>query len=144
MPWMPSLARVMPATSVFMSSLPVSALFGRRAVLGVTVAVFLKDLLHDLGLEFAVRTLRHLGQVKVLDRIAIGVEFESATERREVGLLQRGRDRVLVGKVALHRLDRTVDQQRRVIGLHRIGAGDGVVGSFIARDELFALGIVEV
>src|ERR1700761_991469 len=131
MPWMPSLARVMPATSVFMSSTPLSASFGRRAVLGVTVAVFLKDLLHDLGLEFAVRTLCDLGQVKVLDRIAVGVELEAAAQRGKVGLLQGSRDRVLVGKVALHRLDRAVDQQRRVIGLHGIGAGHGVVGGLI-------------
>src|SRR6201996_7452517 len=118
MPWMPSLARVMPATSVFMSSTPLSASFGRRAVLGVTVAVFLKDLLHDLGLEFAVRTLRDLGQVKVLDRIAVGVELEAAAQRGEVGLLQRSRNRVLVGKVALHSLHGTVDQQCCIVSLH--------------------------
>src|ERR1700754_4197367 len=116
MPWMPSLARVMPATSVFMSSLPV-CLFARRAILGVAIAVFLKDFLHDLGLEFAVRTLRDLCQIEILDRIAVGVELETTAQRAEVGFLQRGRDRVLVGKVALHCFDGAVDQQRGVIAL---------------------------
>src|SRR5258705_10756366 len=109
-PWMPSLARVMPAISVFMMSLPSRLLFGRRAVLGVAVAVIGKHLLDDLGLELAVGTLGDLGQIKILDRIAVDVELEIAAQRSEVGLLQRRRHRVLVAEVALQSFHRAVDQ----------------------------------
>src|SRR5881227_3541513 len=103
-PWMPSLARVMPAISVFMMSFPPDCLFGRRAVLGVTVAVVGKHLLDDLGLEFPVRAFGDLGQIEILDRIAVDVELEIATQRSELGLPERGRNGLLVLEVALHRL----------------------------------------
>src|SRR3954452_9150695 len=104
MPWIPSLARVMPVISLFIVILldATCGLVRRLAVLGVAVAVILKDLLNDLGLELAVRALGDLGQVEILDRITIGVELEGAAQRGEVGLFQRGRDRVLVREVALH------------------------------------------
>src|SRR5215467_10836444 len=94
-PWIPSLARVMPAISVFMGApcaafLPLS-LFARRAILGVAIAIGVEHLLDNLGLEFSVRTLGDLGQVEILDRIAIDVELEVAAQRGELGLLQRGR-----------------------------------------------------
>src|SRR5262245_40142028 len=44
-----------------------------RAILGVRVGVALEYLLVDLGLEFAVRTLCHLHQVRILDRVVVGV-----------------------------------------------------------------------
>src|ERR1700681_1568424 len=103
---MPSLARVMPVISLFIACfLPCRYLdasssrevvstslenasvrsVARRAILGVTVAVILEDRLHDLGLEFAVGALGDLGQIKILDRIAVDVEFEVAAQRSEVG-----------------------------------------------------------
>src|ERR1700733_937425 len=151
MPCMPSLARVMPVISLFIVCFPSSRYFdavssrestslenalacliARRAILGVTVAVILKHLLDDFGLEFAVRTFGDLGQIEVLDRIAVGVELESAAQRGEVGLFQRRDHGILVGKVALDRLDGAVDQLRRIVGLHGIAAGHAVVGGFIA------------
>src|SRR5579863_3836637 len=54
------------------------ALVARRAVLGVAVAVILEHLLYDLGLEFTVGALGDLGQIEVLDRIAVDAEFEVA------------------------------------------------------------------
>src|SRR3974377_1656093 len=110
---MPSLARVMPATSVFMSGflpLTLPASLARRAVLGVAVAVILEHFLDDLGLEFPVRALGDLGQVKILDRIAVGVELEATAQRDEIGLLQRRGHRVLAAEISLHRLHRAVDQ----------------------------------
>src|SRR5882724_12420568 len=99
---MPSLERVMPVISLFIAcflpfryldafssretisasleSALVCSVAG-RAILGVTVAIILKDLLNDLGLEFAVGAFGHLGQIEVLDRIAIDVEFETAAQR---------------------------------------------------------------
>src|SRR5580693_2630691 len=103
---MPSLARVMPATSVFIArfspsfSYPVSV--GRRAILGVAVAVILEHFLDDLGLEFSIGSLGDLGQVKILDRIAVGIEFEAAAQRGEIGLLQRRRHCILVAEIAFH------------------------------------------
>src|SRR6266403_1460315 len=118
-PCMPSFARVMPVISLFIASVPFprcyiafpakwtpvrvkktrqdkemepKALVARRAFLGVTVTVILENFLDDLGLEFTVRAFGDLGQVKILDRIAVDVELEAATQRGEVGLLQRGRD----------------------------------------------------
>src|ERR1700694_1604370 len=106
---MPSLARVMPVISLFIacflplviwtrfslretiSTSPENALVGsvaRCAILGVTVAVIFENLLYDLGLEFAVGALGDLGQIEVLNRIAIDVEFETAAQRGEISLLQ--------------------------------------------------------
>src|SRR5205823_14521120 len=45
------------------------------AVLGVAVAVILKYLLDDLGLEFAVRTIRHYSVIELLARIDVRVAF---------------------------------------------------------------------
>src|ERR1700704_4518332 len=169
---MPSLARVMPVISVFIGFFsPFSFSFtrflyvyqdqpriksgagfrsktrwlvGRRAILGVTVTVILEYLLDNLGLEFTIRAFCDLGQVKILDRITVAVEFEPAAQRGEVGLLQCGGHRFLVGKVALYRLDGAVDQHRRVIGLEGIGAGHNVVGGLIGGDEFLVLRIVEI
>src|SRR6516225_3029763 len=86
MPWMPSLARVIPATSLFIGwLLPCLSVLAGRALLGVAVAIVLEYFLHDLGLEFAVRTFCNLGQIEVLDRIAVGIELEVAAQRGEVG-----------------------------------------------------------
>src|SRR5690349_8586278 len=109
MPWMPSLARVMPAISGwFIAYTPwvyLSDSLG-RAVLGIAVAVILEHLLDVLGLEFAVRTLGDLGEIEVLDRVAVAVEFEAAAQRGEVSLLQCRRHCLLVGEIAAHGLDR--------------------------------------
>src|SRR5882757_9704340 len=98
-PCMPSLARVIPAISSFMMVVPSLILLRWYAVLGVAVAVVLEHLLHDFGLEFSVRALGDLGEVKILDRVAVAVELEAAAQRGEVGLFQRRRHRVLVGQV---------------------------------------------
>src|ERR1700721_4857755 len=104
MPWMPSLARVMPVISLVMLTSSSNALLvTRHAFLGVAVAVILKHLLHDLGLEFAVGALGHLGQVEILNRIAVDVEFEVTAQRGEIGFLESRRDRLFVGEVALDR-----------------------------------------
>src|ERR1700722_16830237 len=120
MPCMPSLARGIAVISLFIvcfpssrhldafsSREPVSASLenalacsiARRAILGVTVAVILEHLLDDFGLEFAVGALGALGQIEVLDRIAVGIEFEAAAQRGEVGLFERRDHGILVGKV---------------------------------------------
>src|SRR5258706_16137416 len=107
---MPSLARVMPVISLFIALFPsLIALVARRAFLGVTVAVIFEYLLDDLGLEFAIRALGDLGQVEILDRIAVGVELEIAAQRGEVRLLQGRGHRILVGEVAVDRLEVTAD-----------------------------------
>src|ERR1700722_7727549 len=120
MPCMPSLARVMPVISLFIALFPSSRCLGgvsqhealstslenavarsisRRAILGVAVAVILEHLLDDFGLEFAVRAFGDLGQIEVLDRIAVGIELEAAAQRGEVGLFERRDHGILVGKV---------------------------------------------
>jgi hypothetical protein len=96
--------------------------------------------------------LRHIGLTKnipgnsleVLDRIAVVIELEASAQRGEVGLLQCGRDRFLVGQVALERLDGAVDQYGGIVPLHGIGAGHDVVGGFIGCDEFLVLRIVEI
>src|SRR4051812_11449152 len=80
---------------------PSQKLFRRRAILGVAVTIVGKHLLDDLGLEFSVRTLGELGQIEILDRIAVDVELEVAAQRSELGLPKRGRDGLLVLEVAL-------------------------------------------
>src|SRR6516164_8657326 len=127
---MPSLARVMPAISLFMSCF-LFCLLARRAFLGVAVAVILEYLLHDFGLEFPVRSLGHLGQVEVLDRIAVGVEFECTAQRSEISLLQRGRNLLLVAKVALDSPYGAIDQHCCVIGLHGIATGYDAIGCLV-------------
>src|SRR6202790_1197895 len=102
---MPSLARVMPVISLFIACFlplviwtrfrpanqyplrPKTPLVGsvaRCAILGVTIAVIFENLLYDLGLEFAVGALGDLGQIEVLNRIAIDVKFEAAAQRGEI------------------------------------------------------------
>src|ERR1043166_5556145 len=122
---------------------PSSALL-HLAVLRVGVLVIREHLLGDLGLELAVLALRHLDQIEVLDGIMIVAEFEIAAQRLEVGLLERGAQRVLVGEVAFDGRDRAVDQLRRVIGLERVGAGHRAVFLFVSRDERLVLRRVEV
>src|SRR5882757_8525989 len=53
-------------------------LVARHTILGVTIAVILEYLLDNFGLEFAVGTFGDLGEIEVLDRIAVGVELEAA------------------------------------------------------------------
>src|ERR1700710_1922258 len=104
MPCMPSLARVMPGISVFMM-FSFQFLFAGCAILGVTVAVILEHLFNDLGLKFSIWPLGDLGQIEILDRIAVGIELEAAAQRGEVGFFQRRRHGVLVAEVTLDRLD---------------------------------------
>src|SRR6202163_2352332 len=105
---MPSLARVMPVISLFIALFPsqiviwtrflhanryppldqvrghaslenaLVCLVARRAILGVAVTIILEHLLDNLGLKFAVGTFGDLGEIKVLDRIAVGIEFETS------------------------------------------------------------------
>src|SRR5579872_1619449 len=163
MPWMPSLARVMPVISLFIpvvslwfsecallvkrfrfSETRLIGLVPRHAFLGVAVAVILEHLLHDLGFEFAVGALGDLGQVKILNRISVDIEFEVAAKRGEIGLLQRSRNRLLVRKIALCRLHRAVDQQGRIVALHGVSTGHDVISRLIGGDEFLALGVVEI
>src|SRR3954451_8633731 len=58
-----------------------------RAILGVTIGIVLKNLLHNLGLKFSVRALCDFSQIKVLDRIAVGIELETTAQRSEIGFL---------------------------------------------------------
>src|SRR6202165_109740 len=109
-PCMPSFARVMPVISLFIALFPsnhyLGASFSRepvtaslanaldrlvawRAILGVAVAVILEYFLGDLGLEFTVGAFGNLGQVEILNRIAVGIELETAAQRGRGGLLQR-------------------------------------------------------
>src|SRR4030088_3151578 len=119
---MPSLARVMPVISFFIVLFPYQSFIltrflhvnrypprikprgrlsledasvARHTILGVTVAVIFEHLLDNLGLEFSVGAFCDLGEIKVLDRIAVGVELETAAQRGEVRLLQRGRHGIL-------------------------------------------------
>src|ERR1700687_1344276 len=162
---MPSLARVMPVISLFIALFPsnryldafssrepvstslenaLGCLIARGAILGVTVAIILEHLLDNLGLEFAIGTFGDLGQVEILNRIAVGIKLETAAQRREVGLFQGRRHGLLVGKVALDRLDGAINQHRRVIGLEGVGAGHAVVGGLVGSDEFLVLRIVEI
>src|SRR5262249_51542119 len=68
-----------------------------RTVFRVGVLVIREHLLGDLGLELAVLALGRLDQIEVLDRIVIIAELEIAPQRFEVGLLERGTQRILVG-----------------------------------------------
>src|SRR5712671_1255839 len=87
---MPSLARVMPVISLFIALFPsLIVLVARRAFLGVTVAVILKYLLDNLGLEFPVRAFGDLGQVEILDRIAVGIELHLGEFNLEIQRTQR-------------------------------------------------------
>src|SRR5450755_3439494 len=90
----------------FLFSGPGPTLLGWQAVLGVTVGVVFEHLLDDLGLVFPIRSLGDLGQVEILDRIAVGAELETAAKRGEVGGLQRGCDGILVAEIALDGLHR--------------------------------------
>src|SRR6478672_8514054 len=142
---MPSLARVMPVISLFIALFPsLIVLIARRALLGVTVAVIFEYLLDDLGLEFAIGAFGDLGQVEILDRIAVGIELETAAQRGEVGLLESRGHRILVREVALDRLDGAVDQHRRIIGLEGVGAGHAAVGRLVGGNEFLVLRIVEI
>src|SRR5437868_13758574 len=85
---MPSLARVIPVISLFIAFPSLVVLVARRAFLGVTVAIILEYLLDNLGLKFAVGAFGDLGQVEILDRIAAGVDLETAAQRGEARLLQ--------------------------------------------------------
>src|SRR5258707_2425786 len=142
---MPSLARVMPVISLFIALFPsLIALVARRAFLGVTVAVIFEYLLDNLGLEFAIGAFGDLGQVEILDRIAVGIELEPAAQRSEVGLLQCSGPGFIVGEVAFDRLDGAVDQHRSIISLEGVGAGYAVVGGLIGGDEFLVLRIVQI
>src|SRR5207237_1261058 len=88
---MPSLARVMPAISFVIGVFLPFTLVTGLAVLGIAVDRIREHLFDDLGLEFSIRPLRDLGQVKILDRIAVGIELEAAAQRGEIRLLQRRR-----------------------------------------------------
>src|SRR5689334_2661032 len=57
-----------------------------RAVFCERIGVIGEDLLVDLGLEFSVRPLRHLDEVKVLDRVVVVAELEGTAQGLEVGL----------------------------------------------------------
>src|SRR5215212_9106479 len=90
-PCMPSLARVIPVISLFIALFPSQCLVGRRAILGVTVAVIIENLFDNLGLEFSVGAFCDLRQVEVLDWITVRIELEASAQRAEIGLLERGR-----------------------------------------------------
>ncbi len=81
-----------------------------RAVGGVTVAEVAEHLFRDFGLVFAVGALGDPNQIEVLDREMIVVEPEIAAQRFEVGLFERGAQRILVRGRAVGLPQRAVDQ----------------------------------
>src|SRR3954447_15871492 len=96
-----------------------------RTVLGMGIGIVLEHLLDDLSLELAVGALGNLDQIEVLDRIVVGVELEPPTQRAELGLHHGGPQRLAVGDVTLYLAHGAVDEERRVIGLERVGRRDG-------------------
>ena len=62
----------------------------------------------------------------------------------KIRLLQRGTQRVLVGKIAFEFAHRAIDQQRGVVGLERVSSRDGIVFFQICVDERLVLRIVQV
>ena len=67
----------------------------RRAILGVTVGIILEHLLDDFGLEFAVRAFGNLGQIEILNRVAVDIELEGAAQRGEGCFGDCGAQRIL-------------------------------------------------
>src|SRR4051794_18048667 len=114
------------------------------AILGIGVGVIVEHLLDDLRLELAVRPFGGFHQVEVLDREAVRTELEVAAQGLEIRFLEGGAQSILVLGLAAGRLESAVDQLRRVVAVHRIGAWHGAVGRLIGRDELLVLRRVEV
>ncbi len=81
---------------------------------------------------------------QVLDRIVVGVELEAAAQGLEIRLHQGCTQRVLVRGIALEPAHGAVDQQRRVIGLERVGRRHRAELLLIGRDERLVLRIVEI
>src|SRR4030095_14380991 len=88
-----------------------------RALAGIGVLVALEDRALDLHREIAVRVLHSREQVEVLDREMVRVVLVRAPRRLVVGLAHGGDHALLVAEVALHRLDRAVDQHDPIVAL---------------------------
>src|SRR5882762_10144530 len=90
---------------------------------GIEVLVIVQDHAKAAHRELPALVLDDLLQVKILNGEVILVESKLAAHRGETGLAHRVPDRILVGEIALHGLDSTVDQHRSIIMLCRIVRG---------------------
>src|ERR1041385_5029894 len=93
--------------------------FRHLALVVVLVLVVLDDGGDGLQPVF-VAFLHRVLQIEVLDRDVVGPELEVAAHRLEVGLLGGAAHLVLLGEIALHRLDDAVEQRNRVISLRAV------------------------
>src|SRR5262245_35611571 len=90
------------------SSLPVSSL--QRTLLVIGVFVILQRRRDGLQRYPAFRVLGDLEDMHILDREVVVAELEAAAQGLEVGALQRGHERLLVGDVPFHLRDRRVEE----------------------------------
>src|SRR5687768_15096421 len=111
--WTP--LRACSTASSRVSPLPLHA-----AVLRVGILVVLEDGLLDLHLELAARALHGFQEIEVLDREVVDVVRVLPARRRIVGLPHRGDHALLILEVALHRLDRGVDEIDAVVALRAV------------------------
>src|SRR5262245_19792983 len=60
-----------------------------RAILGVRIREVGKNLFVDLGLELTIAAFGNFDQIEILNRIVVGVEPKTATQRCEIRFFQR-------------------------------------------------------
>ena len=126
--------------------LPAGPIASQLAVLRVGVAVVRQDLADRLDDRLAVGILLDPRRVPVLDRMLVGPELESAAHRLEVRFQHRGAERIGIGHIAIGRLQRGRDRERRVIALAGV-IGRQPFGAELLlprRHELLVGRIVEV
>src|SRR5438045_8625628 len=106
------------------------------AFAGIGVGVVGEHGLLDPAHERAVMVLGDSQQVKILARKMVGVVFEFAAHRREIGLFQRGDHALFVGQIAFHGGDGAVDRRDRV-GAPASGVGRPVIVFVAKRSDVF-------
>jgi hypothetical protein len=66
-------------------------------------------------LQAAVSVLLNVADVNVLDRKVVVIEPERPADRVEIGLAQRGAERILVLDLTFHRSDGVIEQLDRIV-----------------------------
>src|SRR2546430_2409266 len=120
------------------------ALMLHLAFAGISVGVVGEHGLLDPAHERAVMVLGDSQQVKILDRKMVGVVFEFAAHRREIGLFQRGDHALFVGQITFYGGDRAVDHRDRIEALGSVEGRPVIV--FLAKraDEFLVTRVVEI
>ena len=98
-----------------------------RALVVELVLAVLDDGGDGLEREVAVSVLDHVLQIEILYREVVVAVFVRPAHGGIVGLAHFRAHAVLVGEIAAHRLDRAVDQQRRVVSLRAVERRVGLV-----------------